>query len=132
MIAKDSVHVSDKVHLNHTDAFIYSMLSDLSTYSRWWPMAKISEIEEGIFEVSPLGPGSFTWTVAETVENRKVVLTYDGIFSGHGIWNISNEGAMTHVTYSVSLKIEHGFYKFINKFIPIAKLHSKMMQMVFR
>lgn len=132
MITKDSVHVSDKVHLNHTDTFIYSMLSDLSTYSSWWPMAKITKLGDNNFEVSPLGPGSFTWTIAETIENKKILLTYDGIFSGHGTWNIENEGAMTYLTYSVSLNIEHGLYKFINKFIPIARLHSKMMQSVFR
>ena len=132
MITRNSVHASDKAHLNHTDAFIYSMLSDLSSYSAWWPMAKIIKIDDNNFEVSTLGPGSFTWTIAETIENKKIVLTYDGIFSGHGTWNIENEGAMTHLTYSVSLNIEHVFYKFINKFIPITKLHSKMMTTVFR
>lgn len=131
MISKDSVHASDKVHLNHTDEVIFSVLSDLSSYNAWWPWAKIRKIDETTYEVSPLGPGSFTWSISETVENRKIVLSYDGIFRGHGTWSIEKEGAMTHLTYAVSLEIEDRFLKFINRLIPIKKLHSAMMKKVF-
>jgi hypothetical protein len=132
MITKDSIHVTNKVHINHTNILIYTVLSDLSKYDQWWPGAKFTSLDNNRVEVSPSGPGSFTWDIESSVENEKIVIVYDGIFSGHGTWMIDKDGAMTYLSYTVSLKIEHGFYKFINKFVPIRKMHEKMMKKVFR
>lgn len=126
------VAVSDKTHLNHTNMLIFSILSDLSTYKLWWPGAKISKIDEETFKVSPLGPGFFTWKISEVEDNRKVVLIYDGIFSGHGTWIVEKDGAMSWLTYGVELTIKHKFFQLLNKFISIERLHSKMMKKVFR
>ena len=132
MVNDSSVKASDKVHLNHTNVLIFSILSDLSTYQSWWPKAKITKVDETTIKVSPVGPGSFTWRISEIQEDKKVVLAYDGIFSGQGIWSIEKDGAMTWLTYSVDLTIEHKFFQILNKFMPISKLHSKMMLKVFR
>jgi len=131
MIPADAIRVSDRTHINHTNVLIYTVLSDLSTYSAWWPGAKITKVDDETIEVSPFGPGSFLWKITQSEENRQVVLSYDGIFSGTGTWSIEKDGAMSWLTYSVSLTIEHGFFKFINKFISINKLHAKMMKKVF-
>ncbi len=131
MIAKDSIHVTNKVHMNHTNILIYEVLSDLSKYEKWWPGAKFTMLDANRVEVSPAGPGSFTWDIESTVENEKVVLSYDGIFSGHGTWTIDRDGAMTYLSYTVSVNITHGFYKFINRFFSIRKMHEKMMTKVF-
>lgn len=131
-MARDvSVHVSNKVHLNHTNILMFSILSDLSTYQSWWPKASITKIDETMIRVSPLGPGSFTWKISDVQENKKVVLDYDGIFSGQGVWKIEKDGAMIWLTYSIDLTIEHKFFQILNRFMPISKLHSKMMKKVF-
>ena len=132
MIARDSIHVTNKVHMNHTNILIYKILMDLDNYGKWWPGAQFTTLGENRIEVSPSGPGSFTWDIESSVENEKIVLSYDGIFSGHGTWTIDKDGAMTYLTYTVSLDIKHGFYKFVNRFVPIRKLHAKMMKKVFR
>ena len=118
--------------MNHTNIFIYSIISDLDTYALWWPGAKIIKLDDTRVEVFPAGPGSFTWENIEIDQDVKVVLKYKGIFSGTGTWRIDKDGAMSYLTYHVSASIDHGFYRFINKFVPINKLHSKMMQKVFK
>ncbi len=132
MIDKNSIHVSDKVHMNHTNIFIHSIISDLNTYALWWPNTKITKLDDSRVEVSPAGPGSFTWEIIENEKDSKVVLQYKGIFSGTGTWRIDKDGAMSYLTYHVSATIDHGFYRFINKFVSLNKLHSKMMKNVFK
>jgi carbon monoxide dehydrogenase subunit G len=132
VIKENSIHVSNRTHLNHTNELIYKILSNLDSYHEWWPGATFTKTSEGSYEVAPMGPGSFTWKIAELVENRKVVLEYEGMFNGKGTWLIEKDAAMTFVTYSVSANIEHKLFQFINKFMPINKLHSKMMPKVFR
>ena len=131
-MSKDSIHATDKVRMNHTNMLIYSVVSNLETYQKWWPSAKFTMLGDNKVEVSPVGPGSFTWNIESTVENEKVNIIYDGIFSGHGTWVLDKDGAMTYVSYTVSLDINHGFYKFINRFVSIKKLHMKMMKKVFK
>ncbi len=125
------INVTNKRHLNHTDKLIYSVISDLSTYEAWWPGAKFVQLDENTLEVSPAGPGSFTWSIDKTVPNEKFEVLYEGIFVGHGVWSLERDGAMTHLTYSVGLEINHPFYRFINKFVSIKKMHAKMMEKVF-
>lgn len=123
--------VNDRVHLNHTNTLIFTILSDLDSYQSWWPKAKITKIDETTVKVSALGPGFFTWKISQLEDNAKVILTYDGIFSGLGTWTIEKDGAMSWLNYTIDLTIEHKFFQILNRFISIEKLHSKMMKKVF-
>lgn len=127
----------DRAQLNHTPALMYSIISDITTYPSWWKGAQFNSFinNEGktVLEVSPKkGPGNFIWKIEEVVEDQKVVLSYDGIFTGTGVWQLLKTGATTKVSYTVDLDVKHGFYKFINKFFSLEKMHSKMMEEVFR
>lgn len=132
MIQEHVIRVSNRTQVNHTDILTYKILSQLDHTSKWWPNATFTKLSEDTFEVSPMGPGSFTWKIIELLENKKVVVEYDGIFKGKGTWFIEKNAAMTYITYSISVTIEHKFFRFINKFVPISRLHSNMMPNVFK
>lgn len=121
---------TDKVKLNHRIHLVHEVLSDLSTYKLWWLGATFKQLDENSVKVSPKGPGSFTWSITEN-KPELITLTYKGMFEGKGSWRLDQKGATTHLSYHIELVIVHPLIKLINRFLPIATLHSKMMVQVF-
>ncbi len=130
MIKSPYCIATDKVKLNHRIQLVHEVLSDLNSYALWWPQAKFTPLDKEHLKVSPKGPGFFTWEVIEK-SPQKIVLKYKGIFEGTGTWTLEQKGATTHLSYHIELVIKQWLLRFLNRFMPIATLHSKMMPEVF-
>ena len=121
----DTIHITNKRHINHTDERVFDVLMDLDSYASWWSGAKFTRLDENTLEVSPIGPGTFTLKLEQSKENEFIEFSYDGIFQGTGKWYIQGDSALSFISYSVDITIMHPFYKFINKIKPINKMHEK-------
>ena len=126
------VVAKDSYKLNHIPTLVYAALTDLSSYPTWWPGAKFTLENDQTLIVKPSGFGSFTWTTQEFVKDKKMILRYEGMFEGTGTWELMQRGSYTEVVYKVELIINHPLMRWINKFVPVATLHSRMMPKVFK
>jgi ribosome-associated toxin RatA of RatAB toxin-antitoxin module len=116
---------------------IWKVLTDLSSYSSWWPSSiKIrtlnisKELVGSRIEIRPYGGQSFCCEVSEYREGNELRMKYSGIYSGTGIWKITEIDGQSKVTYKIELTINNTLIRLLSSVLPVASIHSKLMEEV--
>lgn len=130
----------DTVHLNHPIEKVWSVISDITSYIKWWPKSVNLELVKATPEVvgtvlkaSPLGGKSFSTMVDEIIPYQKIKIKYfDGLYRGDGFWIVESRNQKTILTYKVDLEIVDSFTKLISYFVPVSKIHSLIFKGIFK
>ncbi len=118
---------------------IYSTVSNMSTYEKWWGKkvkVKVLEITaDGIgskVEVRAVG-GWFRCEIISLKPPEEIgILYYEGVQKGKGIWRIEKRGEKdTKLSYSIDLEPNGFFPRVLSNFLNFSKLHSKAMKDLF-
>jgi hypothetical protein len=81
-------------------------------------------------EIRPYGGIPFLCEFSESVEPIKLVMKYSGIYSGLGIWTLSEMNGQTKIDYEINLEINNLFIRLLSNVIPVEKIHYKLMNEV--
>ena len=116
---------------------IWKVITDLSTYSAWWPSSiKIktlrlsNELIGSRIEVRPYGGQAFCCEVSDINDSKELTLKYSGIYTGTGTWTISETDGQSCVTYKIELEIQSTMIRLLSFVFPLASMHSKLMEEV--
>ena len=61
---------------------------------------------------------------------KEISLKYSGIYSGTGTWTISEINGHSLVTYKIELRIQSTFVRLLSSVLPVARIHSRLMDEV--
>jgi ribosome-associated toxin RatA of RatAB toxin-antitoxin module len=132
-----SIQTTNSKILPHTAMQIWKVITDLSSYSAWWPSSiKIKtlrlskELIGSRIEVRPYGGQAFCCEVSNINDSKELTLKYSGIYSGTGMWTISEINGQSLVTYKIELKIQNTMIRLLSFVLPVASIHSKLMEEV--
>jgi ribosome-associated toxin RatA of RatAB toxin-antitoxin module len=116
---------------------IWEVITDLSSYSAWWPASikiKILHLSKELIgsriEVRPYGGQAFCCEVLNINDSKELTLKYSGIYSGTGKWTISEINGQSRVTYKIDLKIQNTMIRLLSFVFPVASFHLKLMEEV--
>jgi ribosome-associated toxin RatA of RatAB toxin-antitoxin module len=132
-----NIHTINSKTLPYTRARIWKVITDLSNYSAWWPSSlkiKTLHLSEGLLgsriEIRPYGGQAFYCEVSGIDDSTELTMTYTGIYTGTGRWTISEVNAQRCVTYEIGLKIESTMIRLLSSVLPVASIHSHLMEKV--
>jgi ribosome-associated toxin RatA of RatAB toxin-antitoxin module len=134
------IKTTDTIHLNYSVEEVWNVLTDISSYPKWWPRIvhlKILDSPKEIigtkFQASPMGGKSFSCKVRSIVLMSEIKLEYfEGIYRGNGIWRIENGNNSTTVSYIVDLEIVDKSISFLSYVIPVTKIHSMIFNKILK
>ena len=116
---------------------IWTILTDIPSYPLWWPLTlkiKIRNATQDVIgsqvEIRPYGGMSFYCEFSEMVEPVKLVMQYSGIYSGLGIWTLTEMNGQTKIDYEINLEVNNPFIRLLSYVIPVEKIHYKLMNEV--
>lgn len=131
------IHTTNSKTLPYPAEEIWGVLTDFANYPKWWPSSikiKVTRIEPELvhsqIEVKPYGGQRFTCEVTGYSNNSELQMKYSGIYSGTGIWTLSEINGQCSVTYEILLEIESAWIRLLSRILPVAKIHSKLMDEV--
>lgn len=131
------IHTTNSKTLPYPAEDIWGVLTDFANYPKWWPSSikiKVARIEPELIhsqiEVKPYGGQSFTCEVISYLNNSELQMKYSGIYSGTGTWTLSEINGQCSVTYEILLEIESAWIRLLSRLLPVAKIHSKLMDEV--
>jgi ribosome-associated toxin RatA of RatAB toxin-antitoxin module len=132
-----SIHTINSKILPYTAARIWAIITDFSNYPAWWPPSikiralRLSEELMGSrIEIRPYGGQAFYCEVSGIRDGIELTLTYSGIYTGTGRWTIAEANGQRRVTYEIELKIENLAVRLLAYVLPLASLHSRLMEKV--
>lgn len=113
---------------------IWRVITDFSGYQEWWPAplkTKALRVAEGLIgsriEIRPYGGKGFVCEVVDVKHDSELRMKYSGIYSGTGVWTISDVNEHCRVTYEIMLEIENFWILLLSSFVPVTKIHSRLM-----
>lgn len=131
------IHSLNSITLPFSTQKIWKIITDITSYSLWWPSTvkiKVLNLTQHVMgsqiEVRPYGGLSFLCEFSECVDNVKLVMKYSGIYSGLGVWTLTEMNGQTKVDYEINLEINNLFIRLLSHVIPIEKIHYKLMNEV--
>jgi len=126
------VVATDTCNIAATAERIFALISDATSYPRWWPASLNVREVDGDVEVRPTG-ASFRCRMVENDPPRRIVVDYvEGPQRGQGVWTLepAADGQGTAVTYAVDL-VPHGMLaQMLFRTMDIRGIHSRLMQEV--
>lgn len=132
-----NIQTTNSKILPHSAIQIWKVITDLSSYSAWWPSSiKIktlhlsNELIGSCIEVRPYGGQAFRCEISSINDSKELTLKYSGIYSGTGKWTISEINGQSCVTYKIELKIQSTMIRLLSFLLPVASIHSKLMEEV--
>jgi ribosome-associated toxin RatA of RatAB toxin-antitoxin module len=132
-----NIHTINSKILPYTRERIWEVITDLSNYSAWWPSSlkiKTLQLLEGLLgsriEIRPYGGQAFYCEVSDIDDGIELTMTYTGIYTGTGRWTISEVNEQRCVTYEIELKIESTMIRLLSSVLPVAAIHSHLMEKV--
>lgn len=131
------IHTINTKELPYPPQQIWQVITDFSSYPKWWPSsikikvrrASINLIGSRI-EVRPYGGQGFECEVVGITQHRELRMKYSGIYTGTGIWKISDINEHCRVTYEIMLEIDNLWIRFLSSILPVTKMHSQLMTKV--
>lgn len=127
----------DQKVLSHKVEDVFKVVSNFETYKEWFP----EDVKVTVIETTPHGIGSIikveTGIIRFNIEmmrvnpNKEILVRYSGAYEGEGIWYFFETTNGTKLMYEIELKIKNPLVFFLNFFINISTLHSKVMVKMF-
>lgn len=131
------IHSVNSITLPFSAEAIWEVLTDISSYSLWWPSTlktKVLNVTQELIgsqiEVRPYGGLPFICAFAASVDHLELTMQYSGIYSGTGIWKLSETNGRTKVDYEINLDINNRFIRLLSYVMPVDKVHYKLMDEV--
>jgi len=131
------IHAVNSITLPYPAQKVWKTISDISSYSLWWPSTvkiKVLHSSQSFIgsqvEIRPYGGLPFYCEFFESVENVKLVMKYSGIYSGLGIWTLTEMNDGTKVDYEINLEINSLFIRLLAYVVPVEKIHFQLMNEV--
>ena len=127
----------DQKVLSHKVEDVFKVVSNFETYKEWFPEdAKVTVVKttsQGVGSVIQVKTGiiSFNIELMRINPNKEIIVRYSGAYEGEGIWYFFETTNGTKLMYEIELKIKNPLVFFLNFFINISTLHSKVMVKMF-
>lgn len=129
----------DSVLLNYPVDYVYRTVTDIASYSKWWPHEVKSELE--YLDPAIIGTrinvqnGPFVkWksVVSGFRTNRLLAIDYvDGAWTGKTAWRFEETGGGTRLTMEIDINCNRLWLKAVSKVINLSKMHSKQITGIF-
>lgn len=129
----------DSVELNFPVDYVYRTVTDIASYSKWWPHEVKSELE--YLDPAIIGTrinvqnGPFVkWksVVSGFKTNRLLAIDYvDGAWTGKTAWRFEETTAGTKLTMEIDISCNRLWLKAVSKVINLSKMHSKQIAGIF-
>ncbi len=129
----------DSVLLNYPVDYVYRTVTDIASYSKWWPHEVKSELE--YLDPAIIGTrinvqnGPFVkWksVVSGFKTNRLLAIDYvDGAWIGKTAWRFEESAGGTRLTMEIDISCNRLWLKAISKVINLSKMHSKQVARIF-
>ena len=119
---------------------VWRVLADIAAYPSWWPRhlgLRMLHREPGLVgsevEERPFGGRPFRCRV-EAVEEPCTIRTryYGGFIEGRGEFRLESVGSATRVRYELDVQAEGRAVACLGRILPLGRIHSRLMQSVFR
>ncbi len=130
---------TDSVTLNYPVDYVYRTVTDIASYSKWWPHEVKSELE--YLDPAIIGTrinvqnGPFVkWqsVVSGFRTNRLLAIDYvDGAWTGKTAWRFEESGAGTKLTMEIDISCNRLWLKAVSKIINLSKMHSRQITRIF-
>lgn len=131
------INAINSVTLPFSTQQIWKTITDITSYPLWWPSTlKITVLNStqhvigSRVEVRPYGGLPFFCEFSEYVDNVKLVMKYSGIYSGLGVWTLTEMDGRTKVAYEIDLEINSPFIRLLAYVFPVDKIHYNLMDEV--
>lgn len=131
---------TDSVILNYPVDYIYRTVTDIASYSKWWPHEVKSELE--YLDPAIIGTrinvqnGPFVkWQSVVTgfKTNRLLAIDYvEGAWIGKTAWRFEETSAGTKLTMEIDIMCNRLWLKAVSRVINLGKMHSKQVKKIFR
>lgn len=132
-----TIRTTSSRDLNYSATKIWKGISELSNYAAWWPSSieirSLNNTDALIgsrLEVRPYGGQAFYCEVSSLIDEKQLVLKYSGIYEGTGTWTISRLNGLCRVSYAIDLEIQSKWIRLVSFVLPIAAIHSKLLEQV--
>lgn len=131
------IHSLNSIILPFSTQQIWKIITDIASYSLWWPSTikiKVLNSTQHVIgsqvEVRPYGGFPFFCEFSECVDNVRLVVKYSGIYSGLGVWTLTEMNGQTKVDYEINLDIKNLFIRLLSHVVSIEKIHHKLINEV--
>ncbi len=129
----------DSVLLNYPVDYVYRTVTDIASYSKWWPHEVKSELE--YLDPAIIGTrinvqnGPFVkWksVVSGFKTNKLLAIDYvDGAWIGKTAWRFEESAAGTQLTMDIDINCNRLWLKAVSKVINLGKMHSRQVARIF-
>ena len=130
---------TDSVTLNYPVDYVYRTVTDIASYSKWWPHEVKSELEyldPAIIgtrinvQNGPLVKWKSVVTGFKT--NRLLAIDYvEGAWIGKTAWRFEETTDGTKLTMNIDISCNRLWLKAISKVINLSRMHSKQISRIF-
>lgn len=131
------IHSLNSITVPFSIQQIWKSITDITSYSLWWPSSvkikvlnSTQDIVGSKVEVRHYGGLPFFCEFSEYFDNDKLVMKYSGIYSGFGVWTLTEMNGRTKIDYEINLEINNLFIRLLSYVAPIEKIHYKLMDEV--
>ncbi len=129
----------DSVLLNYPVDYVYRTVTDIASYSKWWPHEVKSELE--YLDPAIIGTrinvqnGPFVkWksVVSGFKTNKLLAIDYvDGAWIGKTAWRFEESGGATRLTMEIDINCNRLWLKAVSKVVNLSKMHSRQITRIF-
>lgn len=131
------IHSINSITIPFSARNVWEVLTDIKSYPLWWPpilnikvLNATHDLIGSRVELRPYGGLPFMCEFSESVEPVKLVMKYSGIYSGLGVWTLSETNGRTKVDYEIHLEINSLFIRLLSYMVPVEKIHYTLMDKV--
>lgn len=131
---------TDSVILNYPVDYVYRTVTDIASYSKWWPheiKSELAHLDPAIIGTTiNVQNGAFVkWqsVISGFKTNRLLAIDYvDGAWIGKTAWRFEGIPEGTKITMDIDISCNRLWLKAVSKIMNLSKMHSRQMQKVFR
>ena len=129
----------DSVILNYPVDYVYRTVTDIASYSKWWPHEVKSELEY----LDPAIVGTrinvqngqlVKWksVVSGFKTNRLLAIDYvEGAWTGKTAWRFEETAGGTKLTMEIDISCNRLWLKAVSKVMNLSRMHSKQIKKIF-
>lgn len=129
----------DSVVLNYPVDYVYRTVTDIASYSKWWPHEVKSELE--FLDPAIIGTRinvqngplvKWSSVVSGFKTNKLLAIDYvDGAWTGKTAWRFEETAEGTKLTMEIDISCNRLWLKAVSKVINLSRMHSKQITRIF-